>query len=243
MNKTVSVILPTYNEKDNVVALICQLNECLDNGSGELVEFIVVDDDSPDETWKCVQDAFSHDQRVKVIRRRQVRGLTSAIWEGIVQAKGDIVAWLDCDFSMPPAMLAVLVDNVREGWDVAVGSRFIKGSKGSCTVCESVTAAAMSRILNGFIAIVLGPAFKDYTSGFAAARKKVFKDIKLKGDYGEYFIDFIYSTHRQGYKIIELPYQCLPRRAGYSKTGRRITDFLKKGWKYIVLTLRLKFIP
>ena len=151
------------------------------------------------------------------------------------------MAWLDCDFSMPPYKLAELVNNVSGGCDICVGSRFIAGGKDVRGPADSWVAVILSRMMNYSISLLLGYSFKDYTSGFVAAKKNIFNKVQIKGDYGEYFIDFIYTACRNGYRVIEIPYYCLPRRKGISKTGNNLVDYLKKGWKYILLTFTLKF--
>lgn len=236
----VSIILPTYNERDNIVDLINEIALYLTNHVRRQFEFIVVDDDSPDKTWEVVQKEFSSDSRVRLIRRTTENGLTSAISRGIREAKGEVVAWLDCDFSMPPYKLAELVNKVYDGYDICVGSRFIKGGKDIRGPADAWTAVALSWIMNHFIFSVLARSFRDYTSGFIAARRRVFNEISLNGDYGEYFIDLIYRAFKRGYKIMEIPYYCLPRRTGVSKTGVNIIDYAKRGWKYILVTLRLR---
>jgi len=99
----------------------------------------------------------------------------------------------------------------------------------------------MSVTLNKFIRAVLGRDFGDYTSGFIAFRRRVLDKITLHGDYGEYFIDFIHRARKLGYKVGEVPYMCVERRTGVGKTGQKLGDFLRKGRKYVWLTLKLRF--
>ena len=240
-NIDISVILPTYNERDNIIDLINEINLYVNRYIKKPAEFIIVDDDSDDKTWQVVQDYFASDGAIRVIRRFDKRGLASAIWTGIKLAKGDIVAWMDCDFSMPPYKLVELLQKLYEGYDIAVGSRFVKDGKDMRGITDSHLAVILSRAINRFASFILNRSFKDYTSGFAAARKNIFNEIKIKGDYGEYFIEFIYNAHNRGYKIIEIPYYCFPRRKGSSKTGGNWIDYLKRGWGYIILTLKLRF--
>lgn len=239
-NIGISFILPTYNERDNIVDLILELDIYVKRYIKGEIEFIVVDDNSDDQTWKAAQDYFISDPRVRVIRRLNEKGLASAICRGIQESRGNIIAWLDCDFSHPPYKLIELLQKVGDGYDVAVGSRFVKGGKDIRSPADSWPAVILSRLMNYFISFVLGRFLKDYTSGFVAVKRKVFDKIKINGDYGEYFIEFIYTAHRLGYKIIEVPYYCAPRRKGVSKTGNNLWDYFKKGWKYILLTLELK---
>ncbi len=237
----VSVVLPTYNESENIVGLIHAIDIALSGSLSPAVEYIVVDDDSPDGTGAVVQAAFQADTRVKVLRRVGQRRLASAIADGVRTARGHVVAWLDCDFSMPPGMLADLIKAVDQGKaDIAVGSRFVKGGKDGRLFTEAFAAVLMSRMLNFFVSAWLNLPFRDFTSGFVAAKRDVFARVELRGDYGEYFIDFIHSAHRAGYRIVELPYHCGPRFKGVSKTGRGLISLVMKGWKYLALTLCLR---
>jgi len=83
-------------------------------------------------------------------------------------------------------------------------------------------------------------SIKDYTSGFILARKEVFDLIDLRGDYGEYCIDLLYRTKRAGYTIRELPYICVPREAGESKTATNIKGYLVRGVNYVKTLVRLR---
>jgi len=238
MNK-VSVILPTYNEKDNIISLITRIRDHLKNIQHEI---IVVDDDSPDKTWQEVEKIA--DGNIKLIRRMNQRCLTTAISDGINSSTGDVVVWMDCDLSMPPEKIKDLLDKIKEGYDISVGSRYVPG--GGMVIVEkskdSMLAAVLSFFMNYIIQKVLDPSFKDYTSGFVAVRKKVFDNIKLHGDYGEYFIDFIYRALKYRYKIVEVPYISMAREYGVSKTGTNLLQYFKRGRKYLWTTLRLKFI-
>jgi dolichol-phosphate mannosyltransferase len=87
---------------------------------------------------------------------------------------------------------------------------------------------------------MLKPSFSDYTSGFVAVKREVFDKIDLRGDYGEYFVDFIYRAIRLNYLICELPYKAMPRRSGESKTGNNLMQYARRGWKYFWVVLQLR---
>lgn len=233
----VSVVLPTYNEKDNIVTLIREIQKHLNND----IEIIVVDDDSPDLTWQIVEDL--KDDNVKLLRRMNEQCLTTAIWDGISTASGEIIVWMDTDLSMPAEKIPDLLRKIDEGYDISVGSRYIPD--GGTVIVEksqdSMLSAVSSFVMNYFIQRLLDTSFKDYTSGFIAARKDVFDDIKLRGDYGEYFIDLIYNALKKGYKVIEIPYILQARKHGESKTGSNFFQLSKRGIKYITTSLRLRF--
>ncbi|MGA2585998.1 MAG: polyprenol monophosphomannose synthase [Candidatus Aminicenantales bacterium] len=236
--RDVSVIFPTYNEKDNIGPLIEEILKYTPSST----EVIVVDDNSPDGTWQVVERMRKDLPNLYLLRRMDKRGLASALREGIAFSKGEIIVWSDCDFSMPPEKVKDLLEGIAQGQDVVVGSRFVKGGGVQIVTGSNDTLLAylMSVTLNVFIQRTLGRAFKDYTSGFIAFRRKVLEHVSLRGDYGEYFIDFIYRAQKRGYKVLEIPYMCVERRTGVGKTGQRFFDYLKKGWKYVWLTLKLR---
>ncbi|MFC1667218.1 glycosyltransferase [Candidatus Omnitrophota bacterium] len=240
MKNRLSVILPTYNEVDNIKPLIDAIAGALE----EVYEIIVVDDNSPDGTAKVVGDMIKAGKYpfLKLEVRKKDHGLTKSISRGIELAKGDAVGWMDCDFSMPPKYLPVLLSLINAGYDIAAGSRFVLGGNWRGETKDpkdTFSGVVLSRLMNLFIQTCLDHRFKDYTSGFVIARKKVFDRIKLRGDYGEYFIDFIYRAMKLNYHVVEIPYRWIPRALGSSKTGVKLRDYLRRGWKYIATTIRL----
>ena len=106
---TVSIILPTYNEKDNVKEVIERLDKSLGKA---LLEILVVDDDSPDETWKVVEEIGERDDRIKLIHRTDQTGLASAVKRGVSEAAGDVIVWMDCDLGLPPEVVPRLVEKL-----------------------------------------------------------------------------------------------------------------------------------
>jgi len=235
----ITTLLPTYNEKDNIIPLI----EDIFRAVGLDSEIIVVDDDSPDGTWKEVEKLARSVPNLRLLRRIEEKGLVSALQEGISASRGDTIVWMDCDFSMPPSKIPDLLAEIDAGFDMAVGSRFVEGGGVEIVTGsqDSIISFLMSLFLNKFIRTVLISDFKDYTSGFVAARKAVLLDTPLRGDYGEYFIDLAYRAIKRGYRVKEIPYLCAARRRGQSKTGTNIFHYFQKGIKYIVVTLRLRF--
>ncbi|KKW38869.1 MAG: hypothetical protein UY87_C0060G0004 [Candidatus Peribacteria bacterium GW2011_GWC2_54_8] len=238
----VSVILPTYNEAGNIISLIETIHRNISHVS-LLHEIIVVDDNSPDGTSQLVQGLIDSGRipRVRLETRMHDRGLTKSIWRGIELAEGDTVVWLDCDFSMPPEKIPVLLSKIKEGYDIAVGSRFVPGGaqKGH-DPGESSSAIMLSSALNTFLRIALSPTFHDYTSGFIAIRKNVFRHIRLRGDYGEYFMDLICRARMQKHSMAEIPYGCVPRRIGESKTAPTFRILFSRGVKYLWTMARLQ---
>jgi dolichol-phosphate mannosyltransferase len=228
----VSVVLPTFNEAGNIGRLIEELGRVLP----PTAEIIVVDDDSPDRTWEVVEGLKERYPRLRLIRRLGRRGLTSAIREGIEAAQGPLVFWMDCDLSMPPALMPRLLEGLKDH-DIVVASRYVPGGaeKG-----HSLLGSFLSRWICRLSSWFLDPSIKDYTSGYVGTRKEVLEAVPLEGDYGEYCIAFLYRALRKRYRILEIPYTCLPRHSGESKTATHLFGYLKRGRKYLTTLIRLR---
>jgi len=235
----VCTVLPTYNERENIVPLI----EGIVQNAFTPHLVLVVDDDSPDGTWQVVEElALRRSSEVVLIRRQNEKGLTSAIQRGIDEAirvySASIITWMDCDLSMPPQDVPKLVRAITEdGADVAVGSRWIPGGGDEA---HGFMARGLSWIINHFAMLLLGRQVHDYTSGFIAAKAEVLQRIRLQGDYGEYCIDLLARAAKLGYRVQEAPYVCVPRQSGASKTGATLWDYLVKGRKYVATIWRLR---
>jgi dolichol-phosphate mannosyltransferase len=228
----VSIILPTYNEAENIIPLIREILTQVPQAS----EVIVVDDDSPDRTWEAVGGFVEKEPRVRLLRRVGRKGLTSALQEGINLSNGEYVFWMDCDFSMPPDKIPELL-KALEDHDIAMASRYIPGGEEKG---HSPLGSFLSRVICWLASRVLNPSIKDFTSGYIGIRREVLKTLPLRGDYGEYFIELIYKAYKKGYRIKEIPYQCLPRRSGESKTATDLWGYMKRGRKYLVTIIRLR---
>ncbi|MEZ4869659.1 MAG: polyprenol monophosphomannose synthase [Caldilineaceae bacterium] len=239
----VCTVLPTYNEHENIEPLI---HGVLASAiTAHLV--LVVDDNSPDGTGDVVErvaaDYQTPARRVVLIRRVGEKGLTSAIQRGIDEAintyHAAIVTWMDCDLSMPPQDIPKLVQPLLDDQaDLVIGSRWIPGG---ADVAHGQMARTLSWLINHFAILLLGAQVHDYTSGFVAARAPLFQQIRLRGDYGEYCIDLLGRAGKAGYRLREVPYVCVPRTAGDSKTGANLWDYLVKGRNYVATIWRVRF--
>jgi dolichol-phosphate mannosyltransferase len=232
----VSVVLPTYNERDNIGSLISAILENVRCPT----QIIVVDDDSPDRTWQVVEEIRAENDNIELVRRIGRRGLASAIAEGISLSRGEVIVWMDCDFSMPPEVIPRLVEALGDGYDIAIGSRYVEGGKDGR---ESFTRVLTSKLINLFACLILGFSIKDYTTGFVAARREVFDQVNISERYehGEYCIDFLYKAKRKGFKVKEIPYVCRPRRSGETKTASNILSLIRHGARYCLTVLKLRF--
>ena len=203
----ISVVMPSYNERDNVPEAMHRIAETLGDS---LLEIIIVDDNSPDKTWELVEEMHREDPRFKVMRRMLKRGLASALAEGTRAAKGDIIVWLDCDLGIPPEDITKLVEKLPE-YDVAIGSRYVPGGMDT----RHKFRGFLSHVFNWYTRLVLGRHFWDWTSGFAAATKEAMQKCPLTEDgFGEYFIEWVYVCTLNNIKMVEVPYRYGLRKAG-----------------------------
>lgn len=247
MSPLVSLILPTYNEAGNIILLV----EALDRDIPFPKEIIVVDDHSPDGTSERVRELIEQKSipGLRLETRTVDRGLLKSIRRGIELAKGDVICWMDCDFSHPPETMAELVNHVKQGADVAIASRYIRGGSykkglGWFGADESALAVLLSRLINWFIHIALDRRIHDYTSGFIAIRRSLLKSLPpLRGDYGEYFMELMYRAIKsENVRIIEIPFVSPPRRTGQSKTGTTFRQLFRRGIPYFLMIPRLWMI-
>ena len=230
----VSIVLATYNERENIVDTIQSIFEHVKDP----VEVIVVDDDSADQTWQLVESLG--DPRVVVIRRVDTRGLASAFNRGIIESRGEIVGWMDADMCMPPSMLPAMVDKLSEH-DIVVGSRYAQGGKDDRAALRVIS----SRLINGLAGLVLGYGIKDYDSGFVVLRRTVFNKVSIiPTGYGAYFMEFLYTCRKKGLTVYEMPYVFRDRAKGISKSAPSILKFFKTGMQYVIriFTARLRRI-
>lgn len=235
----VSIIMPTFNEGGHIQDLLHEISKALIGAGISNFELLVVDDDSSDLTWKKASETGI--SQVRVIRRMENHGLTASIWDGVLAAQYEVLVWLDCDFSHPPEKIPQLLYMVEQGYDIAVNSRYAIGGGEDRVGKGGPLQLFLSKFLNWGIRFILKPSFSDYTSGFIAVKRAIVIEMGLRGDYGEYFVDFIYRILRsEKYSVCELPYKALPRRSGESKTGTNLLQYLRRGNKYIWMVIKLK---
>lgn len=122
-----SLVIPTYNEVENISLLISQLSQLLDQFIPQQYELIIVDDDSPDLTWKVAQELTISYPQVKLIHRRHERGLSTAVIRGWQISQGKILGVIDADLQHPPETLCKLWQEMEKGADLAVASRNVEG--------------------------------------------------------------------------------------------------------------------
>lgn len=215
-----AVIVPSYNERDNVALLYEKVTAAL---GATPFEFIVVDDNSPDGTSEVVRDMARHHQNVRGIHRLGRRGLSSAVVEGILASAAPYFAVIDADLQHDETVLPQMLEKAIAGDHIVVGTRY----SGEGSVGEGLSKAreAGSRFATRLSSLVTGKTLSDPMSGFFLMRRSVFDEIApaLSDDGFKILLDIIVSAGRsrarQGkeLRIGEVPYTFRPRHAGESK--------------------------
>ncbi|OEO32180.1 dolichol monophosphate mannose synthase [Devosia insulae DS-56] len=215
-----AVIVPSYNERDNVALLYDKVTAAL---GATPFEFIVVDDNSPDGTSEVVRDMARRHQNVRGIHRLGRRGLSSAVVEGILASAAPYFAVIDADLQHDETVLPQMLEKAIAGDHIVVGTRY----SGEGSVGEGLSKAreAGSRFATKLSSLVTGKALSDPMSGFFLMRRSVFDEIapSLSDDGFKILLDIIVSAGRsrarQGkeLRIGEVPYTFRPRHAGESK--------------------------
>jgi dolichol-phosphate mannosyltransferase len=219
-----SLIIPTYNEKDNIGLLLDKLRETL--GPAPDYEIIVVDDDSPDLTWQHVQDYGERDRRIKVIRRMKDRGLSKAVIEGFNQAQGLILGVMDADLShdhrILPAMIAAIRD---EGCELAVGSRRIPGGGADKWPWYRKLASDIATMI---AKASLDISLSDPMSGYFTLKSEVFEKVKDEINPQGYKILLEIYVRSNPQRVKEIPFIFKDRSQGYSKaTFKVMLEYLR----------------
>lgn len=231
------VIIPTYNEKDNVERII---NEVFDQASAmpnHELHVLIADDNSPDGTGKIVEDLIQKYPRLHLLRG-QKEGLGAAYVRGFKAAmekmQADVVVEMDADGSHPASALPKLIDAIDAGADVAVGTRYIKG--GSIPADWGFLRKFLSGIGNIVARVLLLlPQYHDMTTGFRATRTSVLGKVNLDALLSKRFaykIHLFHALHIEGAKIAEVPFNFVDRDKGSSKM---ITNDIIDSLRVIVL--------
>ncbi|CCC81355.1 glycosyltransferase family 2 protein [Thermoproteus tenax] len=224
----ISLIVPTYNEAENLPALVDGLRRAFSSP----FELIVVDDSSPDGTADVAR-RLAETAPVRVIVRERRAGLSSAVVEGARHARGQIAVVMDADLQHPPEIAPLLAQRVWAGFDLAVGTRFKKGGGIEgwplYRLAISKGAAALARLL-----IPEARGLSDPESGFFAVRTDCLRRVRPTGLY-KILLDVLVQCRPE--KIAEVPYVFRPRARGRSKLGlRHMADYVLQlmrlsGWR------------
>lgn len=222
MSVEVSVVVPTYNERETLSELVGRLHQAL--GSG--YEVVVVDDSSPDGTADLARE-LGRQYPVRVLQRPGKLGLGSAVLEGARAASGRWVVVMDADLSHPPEVVPELVDALRSGAELAVGSRYVPGGGVRDWPWRR---RLMSRVAVALARLWLRERVSDPVSGFFAARRELLLDPTLEGIGYKILLEVL--VRNRGRSVVEVPYVFTDRRGGGSKLGAgEVWNYLRLLWR------------
>ncbi|MEM1586973.1 MAG: glycosyltransferase [Candidatus Bathyarchaeia archaeon] len=223
----VSIIVPTYNERENLEVLVKKIDDSLGDRDYEIV---IVDDNSPDGTWELAQE-LSQSYPIKLVKREGKRGLASAVVDGFSHAAGQCLVVMDADLQHPPELVPKLVDAVKSGADLAIASRYVGGGE--------VRGWSLSRRLISRGATWLAKLFltdvKDPMSGFFALRRGVVEGVDLRPEGYKILLEILVKGRHSS--VVEVPYTFKPRRLGRSKIGAK--EYAKY-LKHLISLMRYK---
>lgn len=229
----ISIIIPTFNERENLPRLIESIFSHLGKTGGEVV---VVDDNSPDATGDLAE-ALKREYPIQVIHRSGKLGLASAVLEGFKQAQGGIVCVMDADLSHDPAILPRMVKAVEEGTDLVVGSRHVPGG--------GTKGWPKYRKLGSGIAILLARPItpvKDATSGYFCFRRSILNGVQLDGLGFKIGLEIFVKGKCN--RFTEIPYIFQDRTEGKSKLSQKVVlHYLRHLWKLYLWKLAKLFAP
>jgi dolichol-phosphate mannosyltransferase len=213
------VIIPTYNEKDNIPVIVGQVL-----ARDPAIEVLVIDDNSPDGTGRIADGMAAGDQRIHVIHRPGKMGLGTAYVTGFKWALSqqyDLVCEMDADFSHPPATLNLFLEKIKD-CDLVIGSRYVSGIN---VVNWPLKRLLLSYFANIYARIVTGVPVRDLTAGFKCYRRKVLEAInldKIKSNGYAFQIEMHFNAYYKGFTVREVPIIFEERKMGQSKMNKKI---------------------
>lgn len=223
-----SVVIPTYNERENIRVLIPRLIEIFEE-NGFFWELIVVDDGSEDGTAEEVEKFTRNYENIQLIQRGKKMGLGSAYKRGFKASKGDIVFEMDADLSHDPLNIPDFVKKIEDGYDLVVGSRYIKN--GDIKNCSHIRIL-ISKGANSMANILLKLGIRDATSGYRAYRKNILDKMnmdEIESDGYAFQVEMVCFARKNRFKIAEIPIIFNERRSGVSKLGyKEVIEFFKR---------------
>ncbi len=223
------VIIPTYNERDNLQRLVEQVLQ-----QSPSLHLLVVDDNSPDGTGQLADELSKVNERVSVLHRPAKMGLGSAYRDGFrhaMQLGADLLIEMDADFSHDPSVLPIFLDRAVS-YDLIIGSRYLNGIS---VVNWPLRRLMLSYGANWYTRLITGLTIMDCTSGFKCFRRSLIERIDLDHVYSDGYsfqIEMNFKSAELGARILEIPIIFIDRRVGQSKMSKKIVrEAISMVWK------------
>ncbi len=234
MKKTM-VMLPTFNERENIAKLVPEILSINPN-----ISIVVVDDDSPDGTWKLVREMAKDTGRVELIHRTKTKGRGTAGIEGLLHAIRtgvDFVIEMDADYSHHPKYIPDFIAEMEKN-DVVIGSRLVHGGKERG---RNIIRTAMTWFANNYIRLLMGVNIKDCTSGYRCFKRNVLESIQLDKmvSTGPSIVEeILYACILKGFRIKEVP--ILFEERAHGETTKTLWQYIDTALKVIRFRFHMK---
>lgn len=217
-DKTVSIVLPTYNEKENIAILIPEIEAAFQKKQPyKLKEIIVVDDYSPDGTAQVCQGLNKKYKNI-VVLQKQKQGIGAALRQGYDHAKGDVILSMDSDLSFSVTDIPLLLEKIKQGSDLVLGCRHrVQGAGYETKQFGTRIKGQISSFGNQIIPYLLKIPVHDFSANFRAIRKEVWTSLLTTEKTNLLLLEMVVKVHKNGYKISEIPVVFSERRFGVSK--------------------------
>ena len=223
-----TIVVPTYNEMQNIKSLVSNLLEV-----GPNVRLLVIDDNSPDGTAGYVEEVAAANPRVGLIKRKAKMGLGAAYITGFkaaLEQGADYIIQMDADFSHDPSYIPKMLEAIGDH-DLVIGSRYVKGVN---VVNWPMERLLLSYFANVYTRVITGLPIHDATSGFKCFRRQVLEAIDLDAIISDGYcfqIEMTFRSWRKGFRIFEIPIVFVDRHSGTSKMSKRIIwEAIGKVW-------------
>ena len=210
----VSIVLPTYNERENIQEIIPLIYETFKNQSFEI---IIVDDNSPDGTSEIARELSKKHPMIQVITRTGTRGIGAALAEGYSNARGNIIISSDADLSLHPSEMLLLLKKIDEGCDLIVGSKYENGAEYEKRGWKKHLQAFISRTGNIYMRCITGIPLLDFTLNFRAFRRELWNSFHTVETGNIMLLEMIYKAKIHGYHIQSIPVTFSERKYGVTK--------------------------
>jgi dolichol-phosphate mannosyltransferase len=227
-NRTL-IVVPTYNERENIGALVAQLLQVTRE-----TDVLIVDDSSPDGTLAMAERLFGTNPRFSSLRRTGSRSFGRSLLDGYrvaVERGYARLVQLDADFSHDPKMVPVLINASREA-DAVIGSRYCRGGRVADWPWQR---RLLSRFANDYVARITGVTVRDSTSGFRCYTRRALQcllEIGVTSEGYAFQVEAVFRAQREGLRIVEVPITFTDRRAGQSKmSGKVIFESVLMPWR------------
>jgi dolichol-phosphate mannosyltransferase len=229
-----SLVLPTYNEFENLERALGLIQDALQRGDCNSFEIIVVDDDSPDGTGALAEELAAENNRIRVVRRKNERGLASAVLAGFRAARGQILAVMDADLQHPPDIVPRLLRAIQARADIAVASRYAQGGDIPSWSFLRRWVSRSSTLITRLVLPGTVSGVSDPLSGCFAVRREVIEGADLSPIGFRMLLEVLGAGQYQ--LVCDVPYSFAERTAGTSKLGLKIAfqdaaQLLRLAWR------------